>query len=969
MMPDAEPEPSPDQNPDPEPEGEPEMPPDPERPPTLLELTPTRGAVAGGTSVLVLGDGFTEDTEVFFATRRLQQVEVISETQILGRTPPGAVGEVDVKVVTEFGDDEIVRGFSYFEPLSVTRVSPFRTPTSGGDVMLVTGSGFSEETLVTVGGRAAIDVDFVDTNTLQIVTPPGEVGRQDVRLTDRNSSALLAGGVVYYQPVEVDRLFPSAGTIEGGNEVTLFGAGFDEETAVRFGEIEIDSTFVDEGQIRVEAPPGVVGFVNITVVNDNGIAGLLEGYYYYERNDDELQVFGIGPASGPAEGGQQVTIVGQNLDGPGLAITLNGNALSIDRVSGDSVLGTTPAGEVGVADLVVSTNAGTVTLENAYQYLPTLAIDSVTPDNGNVSGGDELTIAGSGFNDESIVFFGPQRATILSVEADLIVVLAPPGTVGAVDLEVRDSSQTAVLEEGYTYTQQVNIFGMTPTKGSISGGTFLVFRGQGFTSLPEVSFGINEATNVALLDSSTLTVRTPPGREGAVDVTLVFGDVEIRAPERYTYFNPGSRFGGVWGDSIQGAVNVSVYSTAGSAIENAYVTLSVDRNSPYRGFTNAVGQVTFSGPALTGRQNVTAVAAGFSSATVQSFNAENATVFLSPLDGQGAPPGGPPLGTITGVISGVEKVGDPGPNEYELAIVQTTQVSPFRSNPPTGNGNVVLGNGRYTLQSRVGDVAVIVYAGLFNNLTEEFRPLYMGIRRYLFVSQGETYDIDLEADIPLNAPITFKVTNAPRGTPGPNGNLVIPHLDLGFEGTFGGIDVAEGDSEFVTAEHQPALEGILDDASFFVLGGAWTNGRSPYSLAIMENVVPDGVVELPSLLGVPSPLNPTDGGRVINNYVEFSPNSVELPDFYLVSIEKLDRTPVWDVFLPGNEPYFQLPEFPDFGDLPIDERPAPFVDGMLVLSVTSARAIEFDYDNFEYNDFGLNNWEVFTSNAWLLQLR
>jgi hypothetical protein len=122
-------------------------------------------------------------------------------------------------------------------------------------------------------------------------------------------------------------------------------------------------------------------------------------------------------------------------------------------------------------------------------------------------------------------------------------------------------------------------------------------------------------------------------------------------------------------------------------------------------------------------------------------------------------------------------------------------------------------------------------------------------------------------------------------------------------------------------------------------------------------------------LGVPTPLNPPDGGRVVNNYIEFSPNSPVEPDFYYIEIEQLDRTPVWTVILPGNEPFFQLPELPDFRELPRDERPQPYVGGALLMNVTSAKAFNFDYDNFEYNDFGLDNWESFTATGWVIQLR
>ncbi|MEO1273573.1 MAG: hypothetical protein AAFX99_36280, partial [Myxococcota bacterium] len=218
------------------------------------------------------------------------------------------------------------------------------------------------------------------------------------------------------------------------------------------------------------------------------------------------------------------------------------------------------------------------------------------------------------------------------------------------------------------------------------------------------------------------------------------------------------------------------------------------------------------------------------------------------------------------------------------------------------------------------------------------------------------------------------VSNAPRGLRGPNINRVIPWFDFGFEGMFQSFSVAEGDSEFVTAANMPNLDEHqeLSDTSYTIFGGAWTGGAAPYSLTLLENITQAQVqplFELPRLLGVAQPVTPLPGGLLINRYVEFDPNSLEIPDFYLVTITNALGLVIWQVILPGNEPYFQLPEFPDFSDLPEDERPNPYVAGTLNMEVVSARAYEFDYDEFEYNDFSLDNWEVFTFNAWTIRLR
>lgn len=982
-IPDAEPDAEPDATPDAEPDAvdPPDMdtpdavdPPDVpvDRSPVLLELSPTRGPVDGGVPLLITGENFTSDARVLLGLSPLQRIEVVSDTQIIGLTPPGLPGAVDVKVITAYGDDLIPQGFTYFEPLDADSIDPASSPTEGGTEATLRGSGFTANTQVLIHGRPAIGVTLLDDSTIQLTTPPGPVGLADVRVIDLNSEASLPDAVRYFEPLSLDRVLPAAGPRAGGDTVTLHGAGMTPGTTARFGTLDVPTTFVDENTLTAVTPPGPLGFVNISLHNDNGVAGLINGYYYFAPNNDRLAVYGIGPSEGPVSGGQEVVIIGERLNSADLRISLGGRPVQVLEVTPTTVTALTPPGERGLVDLEVSTADGEVTLEDAYTWLATVAVEAVEPASGPLEGGNEVVIRGQGFGDAPVVFFGALQAEVTATSDTALTVIAPPGSLATVDVEVRTAGLRGRLADAYTWTQPVEVFGLRPTSGSISGNTLVVIRGQGFLQIPAISFGRVpvEADSVTLVDSATLQVRTPPNREGAVDVTLDFEGQTLRSPDRYTYFNPGTRFGGVWGDQIEGTVNVSVYSQGGGPVDNAFVTLSVDRQTPFSGFTNEVGQVTFSGQNLQGRQSVTAVAAGFSSATVQSFNAQNVTVFLSPLDGQGGAGGGPPTGTITGTITGVEKIGEPGPNEFELAVVYTTTTDPFRGNPPTGNGNVVLGNGEYTLTSRVGDVAVIVVAGLFNNRTETFTPLYMGIRRYLFVSQNQTYRVDLEANIPLNHPLRFKLTNPPRGASGPNINRVIPYLDLGFEGTFGNLDFAEGQSDIITAAHMPALAGELADASYFLLGGAWTGQGAPYSLAIVEDVTDiDGLIELPPLLGVPSPLNPTDGGRVVNDYVEFSPNSVEEPDFYFIEIEQLNRTPVWTVILPGNEPFFQLPQLPDFRDLPREERPAPFVGGLLRLNVTSARAFEFDYDNFEYNDFGLDNWEVFTSTGWLVQLR
>ena len=480
-----------------------------------------------------------------------------------------------------------------------------------------------------------------------------------------------------------------------------------------------------------------------------------------------------------------------------------------------------------------------------------------------------------------------------------------------------------------------------------------------------------------LIDQATITCRTPAHNEGTTDVMVQMDGFGVVAPERFTYFNPASRFGGAWGDPIEGSVNISVYGLDGAAVEGAFVMLTVDNNTPHQGWTNVSGQLTFSGDDVLGQQYVTATAAGYSSASIQSVNAENITVLLYPSTPPSGGGGGGtlPLATITGVIDGFQKIKEPEPYEEQMVIVETTRESPWRGNPSPGTGNVVTadGDGSYTLISRVGDIAVVAIGGLVDTRTGIFTPYVMGIERYMFVTQGETYELDMELDIDLDNVMRFKLTGVALDPSGPDINRIRPWVDLGFEGVFGGWDIAEGVEDTITAWHQPPLEGELEDATFFLYGGSWRGaGSSPYALAVKEvsNPIPE-LIEMPELVAVPRPEFPVNNGVVQDRYVSFAPSTSNQPDFWMVQLYMLPSTVVWEVTIPGDQNWFQRPEFPDFSMLPVDEQPRPYgFNGPLYMVVTGARIPGFDYDQHEYITElrRRDSWTSWSRNTWYILL-
>ncbi len=80
-----------------------------------------------------------------------------------------------------------------------------------------------------------------------------------------------------------------------------------------------------------------------------------------------------------------------------------------------------------------------------------------------------------------------------------------------------------------------HITGTLPTTGPVTGGATVTFTGTNFQNGTTVSFGGLPATNVQVLDHTTITAVSPAHAAGAVDVEIVTGGIRFALPGAYTY--------------------------------------------------------------------------------------------------------------------------------------------------------------------------------------------------------------------------------------------------------------------------------------------------------------------------------------------------------------------------------------------------------------------------------------------------
>jgi hypothetical protein len=81
---------------------------------------------------------------------------------------------------------------------------------------------------------------------------------------------------------------------------------------------------------------------------------------------------------------------------------------------------------------------------------------------------------------------------------------------------------------------------VSPASGPTTGGTLATLRGQGMTGTALVFFGPPPGIAATVVDSTTVTVTTPPGVTGPVDVRVTFSDgrPDRLLPKAFFYTDP-----------------------------------------------------------------------------------------------------------------------------------------------------------------------------------------------------------------------------------------------------------------------------------------------------------------------------------------------------------------------------------------------------------------------------------------------
>jgi hypothetical protein len=231
---------------------------------------------------------------------------------------------------------------------------------------------------------------------------------------------------------------------------------------------------------------------------------------------------------GPTSGGTPISITGTNLTGATGVVVAGLAATDVMVVSPTTLTATTPAyPSAGLHYVRVTTPSGesakTTGAEFTYEAPPT--VTSISPTSGPSSGGTDVAITGTNLTGATQVLFGAVAATSFTVVSSTEVTAVSPAQVsGALNVYVTTPGGTSAAAAGdvFTYTEPPpTVTAVSPNAGPASGNTAITITGTNFTEATGVSVAGVAATDVSVVNSTTITATTPAYPSAGLHYVLV----------------------------------------------------------------------------------------------------------------------------------------------------------------------------------------------------------------------------------------------------------------------------------------------------------------------------------------------------------------------------------------------------------------------------------------------------------------
>jgi len=510
--------------------------------PTFTSVTPTAGALAGGSLISIVGTNFdtVNPMTVTVGGNTCTGITVVSATNITCTLPAGSLGGQNIIIYTASQSVTAAGAYTYNNAPVISYVTLNAGPLAGGNTVSIVGNNFLAGAVATIGGTPCAGPTITPTN-ITCPIPAGVYAAASVNVVVTNldtQSVTLVNGYTFRGAPTVTSISPNAGALAGGTSVTVTGTGFVTGAAVQIGVVSCASVnVVSSTTLTCTTTAQGAGNYNITVTNLDTQNGTLATSYTYQAAPT---VGSISPTAGPLAAGTTITITGANFV-TGLTATVGGIACtSPTYVSPTSMTCVSPTLVSGDHNVVVTNTTQSGSLANAYSARPTPTITSVNPTAGSNAGATSLIIYGTNFYPGmSITVGGTACAATSIISSSILSCITPAGTVGARNVVVTNlpDNQAATGVGIYTYALAPTIASVLPAGGPLGGGTTITVSGTNFIASSTITVDGN-ACPTTFVNTSTLTCVTPASAPATVNVVVTNVSQTVTAINAFTYQSP-----------------------------------------------------------------------------------------------------------------------------------------------------------------------------------------------------------------------------------------------------------------------------------------------------------------------------------------------------------------------------------------------------------------------------------------------
>ena len=466
--------------------------------PTISTISPSSGTINGGTAVTITGTNFAAGATVSFGGTAASNVTVVSSTSITATTPVHAAGAVNVVVSDVNGSATSTNGFTYTSTApAVSTISPSSGTINGGTAVTITGTNFVVGATVSLGSTAASNVTVVSSTSITATTPAHAAGAVNVVVTDSNGTGTLSNGFTYTTST----------------------------ASIGFAQVASATPQSSVASVKVTYPQAqTAGDLNLVVVGWNDTSATVSSVTDSLGNSYTL-------AAGPLKGTaltQSIYYAKGILGGSNsVTVTFNQAAAYPDvRILEYKGLSTTApldvtAGASGTSGSNASVSSGSATTTSANE----LIFGAGTTSGGFSKAGtlfkaEVITSSGDIAEDEVVSATGSNSAT------------ATLGAYGSQNWVMQMVALKAGSGGGGTAPAVSTI---SPSSGTINGGTAVTITGTNFVAGATVSFGGTAASNVTVVSSTSITATTPAHAAGAVNVVVTDSNGTGTLSNGFTY--------------------------------------------------------------------------------------------------------------------------------------------------------------------------------------------------------------------------------------------------------------------------------------------------------------------------------------------------------------------------------------------------------------------------------------------------